>query len=700
MKTKTLHIIMFGTFALSLIACNSKSTSTTESAQGNLKSNDSSVSFSMEQKDDADNSDLDEPVGKIKPLIDDESHRAVAMLNYLTVQVQKILDKKENKVAIEEIYNEILNNTSPNAVDECTRNQLNTILDTINKFRLIDTDREHLQILFENDQAEALHSAMPDPTYLLSAAVSGDSLRAIASIAMTGLSSWTNYNNAKNNAKLTNLKEEWKLDEQEQNEIHDLRRDTFNYLIETVNNYGIPDEYTLNEKSVEEFVKISNTEKATNRKISLEGNEDIYSRYGPYWGLLAKTYYELDEYKNCLDAIKNYEIVRAKIFRYDNDFAMALPYAILSLEKVYGNDAKYFSEMQRYLNLLEKETPKEKWQMRYFIAQSYLSLAEKKVSIKNECLRKALEISKNDLNTLSNVQKQWFDDYLKPVDEKIADNLTKDGEKKRKEEIKKEKQRKETELIPYHEGFLTVSQLYFELAEKLRDASYDTVLSAIEEPTSIFNVRNYLLENSFDDQELNNLLKPYNFDRVTYERIYNIFKFRDTFDNKKIGDSISLLRNIISDVSEKGWTNYYLPSLWNSECSWEKDHIELRVPVCLLRENTKITYVIFEEETGTTIYEKAYAPYKVKVDTYNPQNYTACFDTPLYFKYCTVEIPCNEKMKFDKKKSYKACIWLAENEIYLRGLIYKNFGDKAEKKNNTSNFDGFHENSFFRANNQ
>lgn len=698
MKSK--FIVFTILFCFLIIACNSKSTSTTESAQENLKSNDSSVSFSMEQKDDTDNSDLDEPVGKIKPLIDDESHRAVAMLNYLTVQVQKILNTKENKVALEQIYNELDENTAPNAIDEHTQSQLKTIKDTINHFRLINTDRVHLQILFENDQAEALRSAMPDPTYLLSAAVSGDPLRAIASIAMTGLSSWTNYNSAKNNVKLENLKAEWELDKEEQNEIHNLRQSTFDYLVDMVQDFGIPDEYTLNKPSVEKFVEISNNDNAAYRKISLEGNEDIYSRYGPYWGLLAKTYYELDEYKNCLDAIKNYEIVRAKIFRYDNDFAMALPYAILSLEKVYGNDAKYFSEMQRYLSLLEKETPKDKWQMRYFIAQSYLSLAEKKVSIKNECLRKALEISKNDLNTLSNVQKQWFDDYLKPVDEKIADNLPIDEVEKRKEKIKKEKQRKESELIPYHKGFFTVSQLYFELAEKLWDASYDTVLSAIKEPTSIFNVRNYLLENSFDDQELNNLLKPYNFDRVTYERIYNIFKFRDTFDNKKIGDSISLLRNIISDLNEKGWNNYYLPSLWNSECSWEKDHIELRIPLSLLRENTKITYVIFEEETGTNVYEKAYAPYKVKVDTYNPQNYTACFDTPLYFKYCTVEIPCNEKMKFDKKKSYKACIWIAENEIYLRGLIYKNFGDKAEKKNNTSNFDGFHENSVFRANNQ
>lgn len=698
MKSK--FIVFTILFYFLIIACNSKSTSITESAQENLKSNDSSVSFSMEQKDDTDNSDLDEPVGKIKPLIDDESHRAVAMLNYLTVQVQKILNTKENKVALEQIYNELDENTAPNAIDEHTQSQLRTIKNTINDFRLINTDRVHLQILFENDQAEALRSAMPDPTYLLSAAVSGDPLRAIASIAMTGLSSWTNYNSAKNNVKLENLKAEWELDKEEQNEIHNLRQSTFDYLVDMVQDFGIPDEYTLNKPSVEKFVEISNNDNAAYRKISLEGNEDIYSRYGPYWGLLAKTYYELDEYKNCLDAIKNYEIVRAKIFRYDNNFAMALPYAILSLEKVYGNDAKYFSEMQRYLSLLEKETPKEKWQMRYFIAQSYLSLAEKKVSIKNECLRKALEISKNDLNTLSDVQKQWFNDYLKPVDEIIANNLSKGEETKRKEEIKKEKQRKETELIPYHEGFLTVSQLYFELAEKLWDASYDTVLSAIKEPTSIFNVRNYLLENSFDDQELNNLLKSYNFDRVAYERIYNIFKFRDTFDNKKIGDSISLLRNIISDLNEKGWNNYYLPSLWNSECSWEKDHIELRIPLSLLRENTKITYVIFEEETGTNVYEKAYAPYKVKVDTYNPPNYTACFDTPLYFKYCTVEIPCNEKMKFDKKKSYKACIWLAENEIYLRGLIYKNFGDKAEKKNNTSNFDGFHENSVFRANNQ
>jgi len=94
-----------------------------------------------------------------------QSRRAVAMLNYLTVQTQRILDSKCNRVMLEEVYNTIINNTAPSAVDEDTRNQLNSMLDSINELRMLQTDREHLQILFENEQAQALASAMPNPTY-------------------------------------------------------------------------------------------------------------------------------------------------------------------------------------------------------------------------------------------------------------------------------------------------------------------------------------------------------------------------------------------------------------------------------------------------------------------------------------------------------------------------------------------------------
>ncbi|UTC76743.1 hypothetical protein E4O04_01415 [Treponema sp. OMZ 799] len=334
----------------------------------------------------------------------EQNQRAVEMLNYLTMQTQFIIDSKNNKVTLEETYNKIINNIAPSAVDKKTKEQLTYILDEIHKLRLLEANREQLQILFENDQAQALSKAMPNPTYLLSTVISGDPLKTVASIAMTGLSSWVNYNNAKNDSIIANLKSKWELDKQEMQSIHSIRKNAFTYMIRIVNSYkGIKDSYTLNEDSVKEFISFQMTENPHQRKLRLEGNQHKFEKYGQYWGLLAKTYFEIDDFKSCLKAIKKYEETRTSIFRYDLEFANVLPYAVMAAEKVYGaKDKKYIYEAERYLKLLEKETPTNQWQMRYFISQAYILLARN--SNDNSYLNKAYSIVKLDLPTLASEQ--------------------------------------------------------------------------------------------------------------------------------------------------------------------------------------------------------------------------------------------------------------------------------------------------------
>ena len=632
----------------------------------------------------------------------EQTRKAIAMLNHLTVQTQLILDSKNNKLALEEMYDEFINNIAPSAVDTATQNELNIILDKINNFRLLETERKYIKILYENDQARAISSAMPDPAYFLSTVISRKPLEAIASVAMMGLSSWTNYNNATNDAKIKNLKANFNLDKQEIGAIHELRKGTFNYMIEMAAEFGLKDEETLNENSVSKFISLKLDNNPNSQKINLEGHQNIFSNYGPYWGLLAQTYYTLGEYQNCLNAVKKYEEVRAPIFRYDTDFANTLPYAILAVEKVYGNKSKtYFRETERYLKLLEKETPTSKWQMRYFIAQTYLAMAGQ--SRNNRAyLQEALKLARLDVVTLADIQVKLVEEYLQPVDTSIDPTLTKGEKKKREEEIKRNEELKSTSLIPYHEGFYQAWGLYVNIGAKLGVSNKEFVDTkmAILKALSIYLERYYITEKDFDDEFIWKYLEPYKDDLSIWKQqmVYNIFDFRLEFDTKiysSDADYKELMAEIVDNISRDNYFSYYLPSLYTSSCYFIKPlllgepHIELIIPLCLLKENSEISYIIHEVSSGgnTKIFsDEDNVKFTRSVVSFE-EEYEASYDSPVYFKWCLLQLHPNQELDFDKKKEYRIFIQILDEKLNTM-LEYKNFHLKSERKSSLSNFMG------------
>ena len=632
----------------------------------------------------------------------EQTRKAIAMLNHLTVQTQLILDSKNNKLALEEMYDEFINNIAPSAVDTATQNELNIILDEINNFRLLETERKYIKILYENDQARAISSAMPDPAYFLSTVISRKPLEAIASVAMMGLSSWTNYNNATNDAKIKNLKANFNLNKQEIGAIHELRKGTFNYMIEMATEFGLKDEETLNENSVSKFISLKLDDNPNSQKINLEGHQNIFSNYGPYWGLLAKTYYTLGEYRNCLYAVKKYEAVRAPIFRYDTDFANTLPYAILAVEKVYGNKSNtYFRETERYLKLLEKETPTSKWQMRYFIAQTYLAMAGQS-SNNRAYLQEALKLARLDAVTLANIQVKLVEEYLQPVDTSIDPTLTKGEKKKREEEIKRNEELKSTSLIPYHEGFYQAWRLYEEVSAKLRISKkeYADTKMAISKALSIYQERYYITERKFDNEFIWKYLEPYKGDLGIEKQhmVYNIFNFRLEFDTKiysSDADYKELMAEIVDNISRDKYHTYYLPSLYTSTCYFiqplllGEPHIELNIPLCLLKENSKISYMIYEvssDNDDEPIFIEDHVKFTRSV--FSPRGeYKASYDSPVYFKWCRLQLYPNQELDFDKEKEYRIIIQILDEKLNTK-LEYKNFHLKSERKSGLSNFLG------------
>ncbi len=88
---------------------------------------------------------------------------AISMLNYLTVFSQEINASSNSKLYLDNAYSSIVNNINPNAVDSDSKEQIDSLLNTIEAYQSIATKRERLQYIYQQNQAKAIQNALPNP---------------------------------------------------------------------------------------------------------------------------------------------------------------------------------------------------------------------------------------------------------------------------------------------------------------------------------------------------------------------------------------------------------------------------------------------------------------------------------------------------------------------------------------------------------
>lgn len=408
--------------------------------------------------------------------VDNQQDNSISMLNYLTVLSQEINSSKNSRLFLEEAYSSIINDTYPNAVDERTKIHLENLLDIIQDFRMIDVKRERLNYLYQQNQAQALRSAIPNPLGLLSAVQSFDLKRIIASGLYMAIDSVTSYNAYKSQLEMQYLQDGWALDDEESKTVSNNRKDAFIYMIDIVNSNNLPGEYALNEESVADLVKWKNNNNVTSRIQFLEDNENTYKEYGGYWLLLASSYYEKENYDKCLEAVKTYEEKQGRIFRIDHEFAKVIPYAIVSLQKTLTRDSERIPQIEHYVNLLIANTKNDDWALRYFAAQTYVELGAetKNPKQKNEYLEKAYRVCLSNVNYLVEEQKNKNNSYLADiVEKKEPANATKEVKKEIKDYNKLLKEERKTALPPVSEALLLNCDLLFALSDEIKISSQE-----------------------------------------------------------------------------------------------------------------------------------------------------------------------------------------------------------------------------------
>ena len=394
-----------------------------------------------------------------------EQRNAIAMLNYITVLTQEINASKNSRLSMEEAYSALINNTYPNAVDSRTLSQLNQLLDTMENSRMVSVKRERLQYIYEQNQAQAIRAAIPNPLGLLNSTHSFTPGKMISSIVYMAVDSATSYNAYTEQNDLKYLEDGWALEEEEAENLHNSRKGTFSYMIKMVSDYNIPGDTVLTESSVEEFVKWKHNENVVSRIHFLESNQKTYKNYGGYWLLLAESYYNNADYKNCIDALSSYEQLGTRIFRRDYSLAKILPLAIASAEEICKIE-EYEQLASRYAQMIIDNTDHDDWALRYFAAQTFVNLYGK--TNNRDYLQTAYNITLDNVNYLVDEQKALNNTYLAPVQE-IA--IPKNASQSEKTQIEKYntmlKETRKTELPPIHEPLHLNCDLLFALIQKL-----------------------------------------------------------------------------------------------------------------------------------------------------------------------------------------------------------------------------------------
>lgn len=404
--------------------------------------------------------EVEEPSG-----LDETQLNSVRMLNYLTVLSQEINSSNNSRIFLESAYSSLINNTYPNAVDVRTEAHMEDLLDTLESFRMLTVKRERLEYIYEQNRAQALKAAIPNPMGLLSVVQSGQFLKSAISVIYMAVDSYSSYTAYTTETDLQYLQDGWELDDAAATEVHNTRTMTFSYMLDMVRSNDLPGDYALNEDAVAEFVSWKNNSNVSRRIRFFESNQETYQAFGEYWLALAESYYENGDYEQCLEAVHQYEEINARIFRKDYGYAKVLPLAIVSAREVY-EDEEYISVATEYLPVITKNTNISDWAISYFVAQTYVDLYAKTTDV--AYLESAYNLMIDVVNELIDEQRQLNDTYLADIKkEKIPDDAEKDEKKEIEQYNKMLEETRKTELPPVSEPLRICSEMMFALADEL-----------------------------------------------------------------------------------------------------------------------------------------------------------------------------------------------------------------------------------------
>ena len=458
---KTIALLLVIVMCVSLLsACGSSTpqdTSTDNQSKtevpepGNNATNDEEPEKTEEQEDTEDDG------------MTDEQKASLEMLNLLGYLVQEIHDARHNRAALEETLDGLINNLEPLKVDAETLSFLKEISGTITKFKMNETALNRLEALQEQSIGYTILSIMPPPSDIVGAAT-GDPLGLILGIADSTLEAVEDETSPYYSLEeLQYLQAQWDLEDSEEAELINSRVNMFSYLVTIAQ--SLPQGTVLFENDFEEFVSHTMDTSGAAKLDWLERNQERYQYLGYYWLELADSYFENEDYKNCLSAIAEYRDMEAGIFNLDERLAQSMPRALIAAKNTLSGN-EYETAAADYLETLVNNIGAKEWELRYTAVIAYIELYNETGN--KEYLEKAYNEAKENIEYLVPKQKEQNRAYIN--NEVVQDEDSTDADDKGSfiDTINQFlKKKRETELPPVNEALMRNCEILFEIAEEL-----------------------------------------------------------------------------------------------------------------------------------------------------------------------------------------------------------------------------------------
>ncbi len=408
-----------------------------------------------------------------------QQKNSFSMLYYLAITAEEIRISKNNRLILEDIYTDLLNDINPGAIDEITQDHLENLRDIIKDYIDISVKRDRLQYIHNQDKAVSMRNAVPNPLAVLSMSQSLNWKKLAMTSVFTVVDSFNNYKRADEAADRKFLMSGWELDDKETAAIQKNRERAFNYMVDMVREYNLDGKLTLNEENIETFAKICAIESIPQKIHRLESEQETYKLLGNYWLELADCYFETERYRECIECVDCYNELSTGIYRKDYNYVQILPKAIVAAQNIYSGDL-YVSRIADFADAILENTTTEEWSLRYFAAQVYLDLYSR--TNDREYLQEAYNIAFDNVTILIDEQRRqnatYLDElHLLEVEEPAYNSINKSENKEAKAKYKEEKKRvkaynaeqeeiRKTELLPVYEPLVLSCDLLFALAEK------------------------------------------------------------------------------------------------------------------------------------------------------------------------------------------------------------------------------------------
>ena len=397
--------------------------------------------------------------------LSDTQRNSIGVLNYLSYLTKEIESRKDSRMYLEEAYSSLYNNTYMNAIDAVTLGQVKSLLTALNNFKMLSVKRERLEYIHEQEQAQAIREAVPDPSAVMSLVLSDTWPKAIVSIINIALDSAAAYYAEKSEVDFAYLQEGWELEDEEAEILHQGHLETLEYMWEIIHDYNLPGDLAINEDDITRFVDWKNNGNLIARIQFLEANRSVYQAFGEYWLTLAESYYENGDMEKCLEAVGSYETYSTRIFRKDYHYAKVLVRAIHAAREVYDEE-RYAAEASRFASRIIANCDQEDWTLRFFAAETYLELAERTAD--EAYLRTAYDITVNNVNYLSRRQAEANRAYLAEIIPVAVPAGATAGRKKEIDAYNKgQTEARKTALPPVSEALVLNCDLLFSLADQI-----------------------------------------------------------------------------------------------------------------------------------------------------------------------------------------------------------------------------------------